>query len=271
MKAHVEAARAESSADPQTVLLKKKADRLEFEQRLADLRVKVAKLETKIARLDGRETKSAQDQEMLTSFRVQREAAEKAVERAVEEARKNRDLGEISNLAAELEHKIESSSSPVERARAEARLAELVEHEESMIRQAKYAEKVKLRLIRMREAVKKEPRNKILRKRLEKMLAEEAHEKKQMEEITKHGDRCAPCRTRVMGVMEGALNSGVLTKDLPAYMRSFCEVRLAVTGEADKPKPRFYYQGMLEVRKSFEAEFRRVGGCAEEGRTCGFS
>jgi hypothetical protein len=255
MKAHVAAARAESSADPETVLLRKKADRLEVEQHLADARVKISHIETKMARLDGREKKSPKDLELLASLRVQREAAQKALERAVEEERKRKDLGEISNLAAELERTIESSASPVERARAEARLAELVEQRESMEREAKHAKLVKLRLARMREAVRKEPHNKILRKRLERMLAEEGREKKEMAAIIKGGDRCAPCRTRVMGVMEGALNSGVLTKDLPSYMRSFCEVRLASTGgEPDKLRSR---DSISRVCLKFETHLKR--------------
>ena len=185
---------------------------------------------------------------------MQHAAAEKAIERYVKETRAKADLGILSNEAAALERKVEYSTSPVERAEAEAKLAELETHRQSIIRQTEHDEKVKERLAKLRVAVAKYPKNHLLRKRLKNMLALEDRERRQMAHVVKSGDRCAPCRTRVMGVMEGALNSGVLTKDLPEYMRSFCEIRLSQGGNPLEPRSR---DSITRVCGKFQTALKR--------------
>ena len=57
-----------------------------------------------------------------------------------------------------------------------------------------------------------------------------------------------------MGVMEGALNSGVLTKDLPEYMRSFCEIRLSQGGNPLEPRSR---DSITRVCEKFQTALKR--------------
>eukprot|EP00505_MAST-04D_sp_SCG-Rhode-Island_P001813 Stramenopile-MAST_4_protein_1813 len=254
MKAHVAAARAKTNSDSDETLLRTKAERLSFDQSLAEKRYSMASLDTAIARLNAKAQKTPVDATLAATLRVRRDAAEKELERAIQEERNRGDLGSLSNLAAELERKIEYSTSPVERAGAEARLAELQDHRIRFEREAKHAKAVQERLRKMQIAVKSDPTNKILRDRLERMLAVESREKLSLATAVKAGDRCAPCRTRVMGVMRGALNSGVSTKDIPQYMRSFCEVRLATRGNQREMRTR---DSISRVCGKFESALKR--------------
>jgi hypothetical protein len=86
------------------------------------------------------------------------------------------------------------------------------------------------RLQSIRLALKKDPKNKKLKRRLKDLLLEDQKERETLINIAKNGDTCSPCRTRVLSVMENAIAHGFEEKRLPDYMQSYCEVRLAITG-----------------------------------------
>ena len=88
------------------------------------------------------------------------------------------------------------------------------------------------RLDSIRSALVKDPKNIQLQKRLKKILMEDTKEREMLIGIARAGDACAPCRTRVLSVMENAVQHGFEEKHLPDYMESFCEVRLAITGSS---------------------------------------
>ena len=127
--------------------------------------MQVAELDMKIAQKMQKVVRSPEDEEKIKALEVQRAAAEKAVERYVKETRAKADLGILSNEAAALERKVEYSTSPVERAEAEAKLAELETPPPSHRQQAEHDEKIKERLAKLRVAVAKYPKNHLLRKR----------------------------------------------------------------------------------------------------------
>ena len=111
-KARVVAERATQTADPEATLLVRKADRLDVDKKVLEMKMQVADLDTKIAQKTQKVVRSPEDEEKIKALEVQRAAAEKAVERYVKETRAKADLGILSNEAAALERKVEYSTSP---------------------------------------------------------------------------------------------------------------------------------------------------------------
>ena len=143
--ARVAAERAVQTADPEATLLVRTADRLDVDKKILEMKMQVASLDTKIAEKLQKVNRNHDDDMQLKALKMEHEAAQKAVEHYVLETKSKADLGVLSNEAAALERKVESSTSPVERAEAEARLAELEMHRQNMMKQAEYDEKIKTR------------------------------------------------------------------------------------------------------------------------------
>ena len=90
------------------------------------------------------------------------------------------------------------------------------------------------RINSIKKAILNDPSNIKLKQRLSNTLNEDKREREMLLNIAKTGDQCASCRTRVLSVMETAVQHGFEEKRLPDYMSSFCEVRLAITGKSKK-------------------------------------
>merc|ERR1711871_1893253 len=147
--ARIAAEHAKQTADPEATLLIRTADRLDVDKKILEMKMQVAALDTKIAQKLQKVQRNSVDQAQMKALNVERDAAQKAVERYVAETKAKADLGVLSNEAAALERKMESSTSPVERAEAEAKLAELETHRQSMIKEAERDEKIKVRLAKL--------------------------------------------------------------------------------------------------------------------------
>ena len=92
------------------------------------------------------------------------------------------------------------------------------------------------RINSIKKAILNDPSNIKLKQRLSNTLNEDKREREMLLNIAKTGDQCASCRTRVLSVMETAVQHGFEEKRLPEYMSSFCEVRLAITGKSKNTK-----------------------------------